>query len=119
MKLIVAYIKPEVFTDVKRALLRADVTKMSVTNALGCGAERGYKELYRGADVEIDMLKKVRLEIAVNEEYLEGAITAIVEHARTEGPDAFGDVGDGKILVLDLAECIRIRTGERGRAAIG
>ncbi|MEO1512401.1 MAG: P-II family nitrogen regulator, partial [Planctomycetota bacterium] len=64
MKLIIAYIAPEALNPVKQALLRADVTKMSVTNALGCGAERGYREMYRGAEVEIDLLKKVRLEIA-------------------------------------------------------
>ena len=119
MKLIIAYIKPEVFTDVKQALLRADVTKMSVTNALGCGAEKGYRELYRGADVEIDLLKKVRIEVAVNDAYVEQAISAIMDHAKTEGADAFGDVGDGKIFVVELADCIRIRTGERGAAAIG
>lgn len=119
MKLLIAYISPEVFTDVKQALLRADITKMSVTNALGCGAEQGYHERYRGADVEIDLLKKVRLEIAVGDDYLDRAVDAICENARTSGADLNGDVGDGKVFVLDLADCIRIRTGERGPTAIG
>lgn len=119
MKLIVAYFKPEVFNDVKKALLRADITKMSVTNALGCGAERGYHESYRGAEIEIDMLKKVRLEIAVNDEYLQPAIDAIMEHAQTDWPDHAGDHGDGKIFVLPLEDCIRVRTGVRGKEAIG
>ncbi len=119
MKLIIAYIKPEVFTDVKQALLRADITKMSVTNALGCGAEKGYHEQYRGADVEIDLLKKVRLEIAVNDDFVEPCVKAILDHAKTHYADQNGDVGDGKIFILPLAECIRIRTGERGGPAIG
>jgi len=116
MKLIVAYIRPEALSDVKQALLLVDITKMSVTNVLGCGAQKGYHERYRGADVEIDLLKKVRVEIAVNEPYLDPAVTAIIEAART--PDG-GDLGDGKIFIMPLDECIRIRTGERGNAAIG
>lgn len=119
MKLIIAYIKPEVFTDVKQALLKADVTKMSVTNAVGCGAEKGYHESYRGAEIEIDLLKKVRLEIAVNNEFVEATIQTIVEHAKTDGADHSGDYGDGKIFVIPLDDCVRIRTGERGTDAIG
>ena len=119
MKLIIAYVKPEVLREVKQGLLAADITKMSVTNALGCGAEPGYHEKYRGADVEIDLLKKVRFEIAVNDEYVERVITTIVERARTPGPDHHGDLGDGKIFVVQLHECVRIRTGERGHDAIG
>ncbi len=119
MKLIIAYIRPDTFTDVKQALLRADVTKMSVTNALGCGAEKGYHETYRGADIEIDLLKKVRLEIAVNDNFVDKTVGAILEHARTDGPDHSGDYGDGKIFILPLEDCIRIRTGERGGDAIG
>lgn len=119
MKLIVAYIRPEVFTQVKRALLKIDVTKMSITNAMGCGAQRGYHESYRGADIEIDLIKKVRLEIAVNNEFVDKAIETIVAHAKTEGPDHSGDYGDGKIFVFPLEDCVRIRTGERGSAAIG
>lgn len=113
MKLIVAYVQPHKLSDVKQALYKADVHKMSVTNALGCGAQKGYHESYRGVDVEVNLLKKVRIEIAVNEDYVEQTIDAIIEGART------GQIGDGKIFVSDLRECIRIRTGERGGAAIG
>lgn len=113
MKLIVAYIQPHQLNDVKKSLYKAEVFKMSVTNALGCGAQQGYEESYRGIKFEINLLKKVRLEIAVNEDFVEKTIDAIIEGART------GQIGDGKIFVVDLPECIRIRTGERGNLAIG
>ena len=113
MKLIVAYIQPHKLQDVKRSLYGAEVFKLSVTNALGCGAQKGYHESYRGVDFEVNLLKKVRIEIAVNEEFAEKTVNAIIEGART------GTIGDGKIFVLDLSDCIRIRTGERGGAAIG
>ncbi|MBN1360888.1 MAG: P-II family nitrogen regulator [Sedimentisphaerales bacterium] len=113
MKLIVAYIQPHKLNDVKKALYQAEVHKMSVTNAVGCGAQKGYTESYRGVDVEVNLLKKVRLEIAVNEDFVEKTIDAIIKGART------GNIGDGKIFVLDLPECVRIRTGERGGPAIG
>lgn len=113
MKLVMAYIQPHKLNDVKKALFKAEVHKMSVTNALGCGAQHGYEESYRGIKFEVNLLKKVRLEIAVNEEFVARTIDAIVQGART------GQIGDGKIFVLDLHECIRIRTGERGGAAIG
>ena len=113
MKLIVAYIQPHKLQDVKKSLYRAEVFKLSVTNAVGCGAQKGYHESYRGVDVEVNLLKKVRLEIAVNEDFVEKTVDAIIEGARTD------TIGDGKIFILDLPECIRIRTGERGSAAIG
>lgn len=113
MKLVVAYIQPERLPDVKQALYQAEVYKVSVTNALGCGQQRGYHESYRGVDIEVNLLKKVRLEIAINEGFLDRTINAIVSGART------GEIGDGKIFVLDLVECIRIRTGDRGHDAIG
>jgi len=113
MKLIVAYIQPHKLNDVKQALYKADVHKMSVTNALGCGAQQGYQESYRGIKFEVNLLKKLRMEIAVNEEFVEQVIDAIVTGART------GRIGDGKIFVSDLQECVRIRTGQRGKAAIG
>jgi nitrogen regulatory protein P-II 2 len=113
MKLIVAYIQPHMLNDVKQALYQADVHKMSVTNALGCGAQHGYQESYRGIKFEVNLLKKVKIEIALNDEFVEQAIKAIIAGART------GQIGDGKILVTDLAECVRIRTGERGNDAIG
>ena len=113
MKLIVAFIQPEKLNDVKQALYKKEVYKISVTNALGCGQQMGYHESYRGVDIEVNLLKKVRLEIAVNEDFVQPTIDAIVEGART------GNIGDGKIFVLDLGQCIRIRTGETGGAAIG
>lgn len=113
MKLIIAYIQPERLPHVKQALFVAEITRMSVTNALGCGAQMGFTESYRGAENEVNLLKKVRLEIAVNEDFVERTIDAIVEGART------GEIGDGKIFVTDLVDCIRIRTGERGQEAIG
>jgi nitrogen regulatory protein P-II 2 len=113
MKLITAYIQPERLNGVKQELFKAEVHKMSVTNALGCGQQRGYTEHYRGVDIEVNLLKKVRLEIAVNEDFVESTINAIIAGART------GEIGDGKILVVDLQECIRIRTGETGSDAIG
>ena len=113
MKLIIAYIQPHKLKDVKQALYKAQVCKMSVTNAMGCGEQHGYEESYRGIKFEVNLLKKVRLEIAVNQDFVEQTIDAIIEGAKT------GQIGDGKIFVLDLAECVRIRTGERGSKAIG
>jgi len=113
VKLVVAYIQPHKLKDVKQALYKAQVYKMSVTNALGCGEQHGYKESYRGIKFEVNLLKKVRLEIAVNEDFVEKTVNAIIEGAKT------GQIGDGKIFVLELPECIRIRTGEKGKKAIG
>ena len=113
MKLVIAYIQPHRLKDVKQALYKAQVYKMSVTNALGCGEQHGYAESYRGIKFEVTLLKKVRLEIAVNEDFVEKTIDAICEGAKT------GQIGDGKIFVVDLPECVRIRTGQRGGEAIG
>ncbi|AKJ64638.1 P-II family nitrogen regulator [Kiritimatiella glycovorans] len=113
MKLVIAFIQPERLTPVKQALYEAEVFKMSVTNALGCGQQKGYHETYRGAEIEVNLLKKVRIEIAINDEFLERTVEAIVSGART------GSIGDGKIFVLDLQDCIRIRTGENGTQGIG
>ena len=113
MKLIIAYIQPEKLGQVKQALSEAEVFRMSVTNALGCGQQKGYHESYRGVDIEVNLLKKVRLEIAVNDDFVEPTVKAIVQGART------GTIGDGKIFVLPLERCVRIRTGERDGPAIG
>jgi nitrogen regulatory protein P-II 2 len=113
MKLIIAYIQPEALNDVKQSLYETEVFKLSVTNAMGCGQQKGFHETYRGADIEVNLLKKVRLEIAINDEFVEATTDAIIKGART------GNIGDGKIFVLDLPECIRIRTGEKGNEAIG
>jgi nitrogen regulatory protein P-II 2 len=113
MKLIIAYIQPYKLNEVKQELYKAEVYKMSVTNALGCGQQKGYHESYRGVDIEVNLLKKVRLEIAVNEDFVQRAVDAIIRGARS------GDIGDGKIFITDLGECIRIRSGETGSVAIG
>ena len=113
MKLVVAYIKPERFKEVKKELFKADVHKMSVSKARGCGQQKGFTEILRVTSEEVTLMPKIRIEIAVNEDYVEPTIEAITKGART------GEVGDGKIFVLSLGECIRIRTGERGGAAIG
>ena len=113
MKLIIAYIQPEKLTAVKQALYEREIFKISVTNALGCGQQKGYHESYRGVDIEVNLLKKIRIEIAVNKEFVQPTIDAIIKGART------GKIGDGKIFILDLEDCIRIRTGEMGNEAIG
>lgn len=113
MKLIVAYIQPEKLNGVKQALYEKEIMKMSVTNSLGCGQQGGYRESYRGVSTEVNLLKKVRVEVAVTEPYVQPTIEAIIKGART------GAIGDGKIFVLDLQDCVRIRTGETGEAAIG
>jgi len=113
MKLIIAVIQPEKLTDVKKALFDAKVYKMTAMNVIGCGQQMGYTETYRGAATEVNLLKKVELQIAVNDGFVEPTINAIIQGART------GKIGDGKIFVLDLPKCIRIRTGETGEKAIG
>ena len=113
MKLIVAYIQPHKLNDVKQELYREEVFKISVTNALGCGQQKGYHESYRGVDIEVNLLKKIRLEIAVNDDFVQRTIDSIIKGART------GEIGDGKIFITDLSECIRIRSGETGNIAIG
>ncbi|MDD5226514.1 MAG: P-II family nitrogen regulator [Candidatus Omnitrophica bacterium] len=113
MKLVTAFIQPYRLPAVKEALQKAEVYKMSVTNSLGCGQQAGYEETYRGVKHKINLLKKIRLDIAVNDNFVEPTIKAIVKGAKS------GKIGDGKIFVTELAQCIRIRTGETGVAAIG
>lgn len=113
MKLITTLIQPEKLESVKKALYEVEVYKMTVTSALGCGQQRGYTETFRGAITEVNLLKKIRIDIAVNDDFVEPTINAVIKGART------GKIGDGKIFVTDLRECIRIRTGERGGHAIG
>ncbi|HBG61207.1 MAG: transcriptional regulator [Omnitrophica WOR_2 bacterium GWF2_38_59] len=113
MKLIIAMIQPHKLPDVKKALFEAEIHKMTVTNVLGCGQQRGFSETYRGVVHEVNLLKKVRLEIAVNEDFVDDTIKAIIKGAKT------GNIGDGKIFVMDLQRCIRIRTEDEGHDAIG
>ncbi|MCH7612049.1 MAG: P-II family nitrogen regulator [Candidatus Marinimicrobia bacterium] len=114
MKLIIAIIQPEELPDIKEALLKRKIYKFTVSNVLGQGKEIPVHEVYRGIAHEITLLKKVRLEIAVNDEYIEPALEAIVSVARKDGVK-----GRGKIFILPIEECIRIRTNEKGSEAIG
>ena len=113
MKLVTAFIQPHKLTEVKKSLAAIDVTKMSVTNTLGCGSQKGYQESYRGSIHQIQLLKKIRVDIAVTDEFVEKTVEAIIDGAKT------GSIGDGKIFVTKIDDCIRIRTGERGDKAIG
>lgn len=113
MKYIVAIIQPHKLDEVMSALESVEVNMMTVSNVLGRGRQKGLTEIYRGAKEVGSLLKKMKLEIACNEEFVERAINAIIKGART------GEIGDGKIFILDLNEVIRIRTGERGGKAIG
>jgi nitrogen regulatory protein P-II 2 len=113
MKLIVAIIQPHKLEEVKDALEAVDVNLMTVSNVLGQGRQKGYTEVYRGTREAGGLLRKVRLDIAVNEDFVEKTIQAIVKGAHT------GETGDGKIFVLDMQDCVRIGTGEHGPLAIG
>jgi nitrogen regulatory protein P-II 1 len=116
MKLVVAIIRPERLEAVQQALNERDVYLMTVTDVRGCGRQRGYTEVYRGTEYQVQLLPKLKLEIAVNEAFVEATVEAIVHAART--PET-GKIGDGKIFVLSREDCVRIRTGERGPQAIG
>jgi nitrogen regulatory protein P-II 2 len=113
MKLIIAIIRPEKLEEVQDALDAKQVHLMTATDVRGCGSQRGYAESFRGNKGVIRLLSKVKLEIAVNEDYVQPTVDAIMKTART------GRIGDGKIFVLPLLECYRIRTGENGGIAIG
>src|SRR5262245_13020367 len=115
MKLIVAIIRPERLEAVQAALAARDVYLMTVTDVRGCGRQGGHTEVYRGTQFQVRLLPKLKLEIAVNEAFVEATVEAIVHAART--PE-IGHIGDGKIFVLSLEDCVRIRTGERGPEAI-
>lgn len=113
MKYIVAVIQPHRLNQVISALEAEQVNLLTVTPALGRGRQKGVTEIYRGSKEVGSLLKKVKLEIAVNEAFVEPTISAITKGAYS------GETGDGKIFVLDLQNCVRIRTGERGGDAIG
>lgn len=116
MKLITAIIRPEKLDSVQRALNEVDVYLMTVTDVRGCGRQRGFTEVYRGTEFQVRLLPKLKVEIAVNDAFVEAAVEAIVHSARS---GETGQIGDGKIFVLPLEDCVRIRTGERGGQAIG
>ncbi|MDD5422673.1 MAG: P-II family nitrogen regulator [Candidatus Omnitrophota bacterium] len=113
MKLVIAIIQPHKLEDVLQELDKNEIHLRTVSSVLGCGRQKGRVEVYRGRKETGNLLKKVRIEIAVNEGFVEPTIAAITRGAKT------GAIGDGKIFVLDLTECVRIRTGEKGNEAIG
>jgi len=116
MKMIIAIIRPEKLEAVQQALAESDVYLMTVSDVRGCGRQRGLPEVYRGQENVVRLLPKLKLEIAVNDPFVEAAVEAIVRAART---GETGRVGDGKIFVLPMDDCIQIRTGEMGGVAIG
>ncbi len=113
MKLIIAIIQPHKLEDVKAELYTTDVNLITVSEVLGHGRQKGVTEVYRGNKEKGNLLRKIKLEVAVNDNFVEPTIKAIIKGART------GEIGDGKIFVLDLKDCVRIRTEERGPIAIG
>ena len=112
MKLIIAIIKPFKLDEVKEALSKVGVDGMTVTEVKGFGRQKGHTEIYRGSEYTVDFLPKVKIEIAVTDELLKAAITAISSGAKT------GKIGDGKIFVVPLEDVLRIRTDERGESAV-
>ena len=115
MKLIIAILQPTKLEAVKEALARVEVFRLSVMDVQGFGRQKGHTEIYRGHEFTVNLLRKVELQIAVNEDYVERTINAIIEAGRSGDQ---GKVGDGKIFVLPIDDCIRIRTGERGPDAV-
>jgi nitrogen regulatory protein P-II 2 len=113
MKMIVAVIQPEKLGAVKEALFNAEVCRMTVSRVRGCGQQAGYDEHYRGQVKSVNLLEKIRIEIAVNDEFVKQTVKAIVKGAKS------GNLGDGKIFVMPMDDCIRIRTDEAGTEAIG
>ncbi|MDH3714705.1 MAG: P-II family nitrogen regulator [Gammaproteobacteria bacterium] len=112
MKLVSAIIKPFKLDDVRGALAKEDVKGMTITEVKGFGRQKGHTELYRGAEYVIDFLPKVKLEVVVDDTALDAVVDAIVASAKT------GKIGDGKVFIVDVAEVVRIRTGETGVQAL-
>jgi nitrogen regulatory protein P-II 1 len=115
MKLIIAVIQPSKLEDVKAALSEVEVVRLTIMDVQGFGRQKGQTEMYRGREITLNLLRKVQLQIAVNDAFVEPTINAIIRGGRT---GEHGQIGDGKIFVLPLDDCIRIRTGERGPEAI-
>lgn len=115
MKLIIAIIQPSKLEAVKEALAQVEVFRLTVMDVQGFGRQRGHTEIYRGREFTVNLLRKVEIQIAVNDDFLEKTVEAIIEAGRSGDQ---GRVGDGKIFVLPIEDCIRIRTGERGPEAI-
>jgi nitrogen regulatory protein P-II 1 len=115
MKLILAIIQPARLEAVKEALANVAVFRLTAVEVQGFGRQKGQSETYRGHALNVTLSRKIQLQIAVNEDFVEPTVEAIMEAGRT-GPE--GRIGDGKIFILPLSDCIRIRTGERGPEAI-
>ena len=115
MKLIIAIIQPSKLEDVKKALTEVEVVRLTIMDVQGFGRQKGQTEVYRGREITVNLLRKVQLQIAVNDEFVEPTVNAIIKGGRSGEK---GEIGDGKIFVLPLEDCIRIRTGERGGEAI-
>ncbi len=113
MKMIIAIVQPEKIEEVKEGLFHAEVCKMTVSRVKGCGQQGGFTEHYRGQVRNVNLLEKVKFEIAVNDEFVQPTVDAIIKAAKS------GTIGDGKIFVMPMDECIRIRTDETGVDAIG
>ncbi|MEM8865555.1 MAG: P-II family nitrogen regulator [Planctomycetota bacterium] len=115
MKFIIAVIQPSKLEDVKAALSEVEVVRLTIMDVQGFGRQKGQTELYRGNEISVNLLRKVQLQIAVNDEFVEPTVDAIIKGGRS---GETGEIGDGKIFVLPLDDCVRIRTGERGAEAI-
>ncbi len=115
MKLIIAIIQPGKLEAVKEALTEVEVFRLTVMDCQGFGRQKGHSGVFRGHEFSINLLRKVQLQIAVNEEFVKPTIDAILKGGRT---GEVGEIGDGKIFVLPMDDCIRIRTGETGHEAI-
>ena len=115
MKLIIAIIQPAKLEAVKQTLSEVEVFRLTVLDVQGFGRQRGHAETYRGHEISVNLIRKVQLQIAVNDDFVEPTIAAIVNGSRS---GEHGEIGDGKIFVLPMDECVRIRTGERGGEAI-
>jgi len=113
MKMIIAIIQPQKLDDVKNSLFHNDIHKITVSRVRGCGKQMGYTEHYRGQVRSVNLLEKIRIEIAVNDAFVDETVKAIIKGARS------GEIGDGKIFIMPMDDCIRIRIDETGRDAIG
>ena len=115
MKLIIALIQPSKLEAVQQALTEVEVFRLTVMDCQGFGRQKGQRDAYRGHEISVNLLRKVQLQIAVNDEFVEPTVDAIIKGGRSGEQ---GEIGDGKIFVLPMDECVRIRTGERGPEAI-
>lgn len=112
MKMVTAIVRPEKLEVIKKALLSADISGMTISQVQGCGKQHGWKEYYRGTEIMLNMVSKVKLEIVVDDHDVQPLVDIIVKHAQTN------EIGDGKIFIFPVEQAIRIRTGEVGPDAL-